>query len=356
MVGIMATRSVIVIGASAGGVEALTRLCGLFPKNLAAVVIIALHITPNATSRLPQILSRVSQIPVRHARNGDPIQNGQILVAPPNHHVYINNHTIKLSTGPRVNGARPAIDVLFQSAAYTFGPGVIGVLLSGMLDDGTDGLLEISRAGGVALVQDPDEAAFASMPQNAIQKVAVDAVLPIDQLAEKIIAFTGEQVSDIQPAVGRVQMMERKDPPYEELIEDRRLFETDADENPRSLLICPDCGGVLWELKKNGLSHYRCQIGHAYSEESLVALQSNQLENALWTAVRALEERSMLAKRLANRMQERKATRSAQQFQLAAREADRTGEIIRKVLIDGSLLNALAPVEGSTPDQKEDVI
>jgi two-component system, chemotaxis family, protein-glutamate methylesterase/glutaminase len=337
----MAKRDLIVVGASAGGVDALTRFCSLLPENLAAAVLIILHVTPSAKSRLPHILDRASPLPVSHAKNGDQLRPGQIIVAPPNHHLYIKDNTLYLSTGPRVNGVRPAIDILFQSAAYTSGHRVIGVILSGMLGDGANGLLSIKRAGGIALVQDPKEAVFSSMPEIAIQKAPVDDVLPIDQLVEKIIRLIEQPIAIEQPELGDVQMSEVSNFENAEIREDRNQFEGNKDTSPRTLLTCPDCGGVLWESKSNGGTQYHCQIGHIYSEESLVELQGNNLENALWVAVRVLEERSLLARRLASRVREKNSKRSELQFLQTAKEADETRDIIRNVLLNGSLKNAV---------------
>jgi two-component system, chemotaxis family, protein-glutamate methylesterase/glutaminase len=356
----MTKRDLLVVGASAGGVEALTRFCSLLPKSFDAAVLITLHVAPNSHSHLPQILERAGHLPVTHAKHGGIIQNGHIYVAPPSKHLYVRDHALKLSTGPRVNGARPAIDVLFHSAANVYGPRTIGVILSGMLSDGVDGLLAIKMAGGAALVQDPQEAAFTSMPEVAIQKVPVDHILPIEQLVSKIVELTQQEISEKQPESGVFPMIEGNDPQEKDLLEDRKLFEKDEDVSPRTLLVCPDCGGVLWEARKNGHVHYRCQIGHRYSEESLVQLQGNNLENALWTAVRALEERSLLARRMASRLQGKNAVRSERQFERMAREADETREIIRKLLESGSLIHLISNVQDISEDenifsQKDDV-
>jgi two-component system chemotaxis response regulator CheB len=237
----------------------------------------------------------------------------------------------------------------------------MGVILSGMLGDGADGLLAIKLSGGIALVQDPKEAAFTSMPEVAIEKVPVDYILPIDQLVAKIIQLTNKDIVETQPDVGVVPMIEDLNPHDEELLIDRKLFETDEDVSPRTLLVCPECGGVLWEAKKNGHQQYRCQIGHRYSEESLVQLQGNNLENALWAAVRALEEREMLARRLASRFSGKNVTRSQAQFEQMAREAEETRDLIRKLLLSGSLLNAVANMQdfsesGSIVTQKDDSV
>jgi two-component system, chemotaxis family, protein-glutamate methylesterase/glutaminase len=191
----MIKRDVVVVGASAGGVEALTRFCSLLPKDFSAAVLITLHVAPDTESRLSHILQRAGQLPVSHAQNGDSLHKGRIYIAPPNHHLYIKDHTLFLSTGPRVNGARPAIDVLFQSAAHVYGPRVIGVILSGMLGDGANGLVSIKAAGGLTLVQDPEEAAFASMPQHGNSRSSQSiGMMPIDDLVKKIIQELTRQV------------------------------------------------------------------------------------------------------------------------------------------------------------------
>jgi two-component system, chemotaxis family, protein-glutamate methylesterase/glutaminase len=337
----MVRRDLIVIGASAGGVEALTTLFKLLPEDLAASALVVIHISPGATGRLPQIIRRVSNLQIKYAESGEMPENGKIFVAPPNNHLYVQDSKLLLSNAPRVNGVRPAIDVLFRSAAEAYGSRVIGIILSGMLSDGAEGLMAIKAAGGIAIVQDPDEAAFAGMPNRAIQKVPVDHILPIHEIASQVIEYT-EKSMQTEISSGGMAMAPGKNSDYEILKADREGFELAEGNELRTLIACPDCGGVLWELDINGIRHYRCHIGHGFSEESLVHLQADYLETALWTAVRVLDERSMLAKRLASRAAQKKAARSEEQFQSMAREADRARRVIEELILHGSLLDSNA--------------
>jgi two-component system chemotaxis response regulator CheB len=172
-----------VIGASAGGVEALTRLTKRLPADLPAPIFVVLHISPHTPSLLPEILGRAGKLPARHAQDGEEITPGTIYIAPPDHHLLLKAGRIVVARGPRVNNARPAVDPLFRSAARSYGPRVVGVVLSGGLDDGTLGLMDVKHAGGVTLVQDPAEAMFPSMPRSAIENVVVDRVLPVEDIA-----------------------------------------------------------------------------------------------------------------------------------------------------------------------------
>lgn len=183
----MTNSRVVVIGASAGGVEALMQLVEHLSPQLNAAIFIAVHFPPGSVSFLPKILNRAKTLPAAHPHNGETIRPRRIYVAPPDYHMLIHPDTIELSRGPRENGHRPAIDALFRSAAQAYGPGAIGVVLTGMLDDGTKGLQVIKAEGGVALVQDPAEAMFRSMPESAIAHVEVDRVLPLTALANYIV-------------------------------------------------------------------------------------------------------------------------------------------------------------------------
>jgi two-component system chemotaxis response regulator CheB len=175
----MAERDIIVVGASAGGVEALRELVHSLPDRLDASIFVTIHFPSSGKSVLPRILARAGHLPVRHPSGNEAILPGQIYVAPPNSHLLLRPRGIRLVRGPREHGHRPAIDPMFRSAALAFGPRVVGVVLTGNLDDGTSGLAAIRRRGGLTLVQDPDDALFPSMPRSAIDHVQVDQIVPI---------------------------------------------------------------------------------------------------------------------------------------------------------------------------------
>lgn len=175
-------RDIVVIGASAGGVEAVAKLLHDLPANLAASVFVVLHISPSMTSHLAHIWGRTSSLPVLEARNSDTIQHGRVYVAPPDHHLLCNDGRVALSRGPTENLHRPSVDSLFRSAAYNFGPRVIGIILTGMLDDGTAGLWHIKRHDGLAVVQNPDDAEYRNMPLSAVRSVEIDYILPLAEI------------------------------------------------------------------------------------------------------------------------------------------------------------------------------
>jgi two-component system chemotaxis response regulator CheB len=322
-------RDIVVIGASAGGVEALTRVVRGLPADLPAAVFVVLHIA-EGPSVLPNILSRAGGLPAAHPRHQDPIMRGRIYVAPPDQHLLIVDGTVHLARGPRENGHRPAVDPLFRTAARIYGPRVVGVVLSGSLDDGTAGLVAIKRRGGVAVVQDPDEALFKGMPRSAVDNVAVDHVLALDEIPPKLVHLVGK------PPVGAGE------PIWTEMEMEARMAELDEDavqseDQPGtpSAFGCPECGGVLWELRDGELIRFRCRVGHAYSPDTLSNKQVVVPEDALWVALRALEEQAALAQRLAQRADQRGQRRAAERFLDRRREAHSQAEVIREVLANG---------------------
>jgi two-component system, chemotaxis family, protein-glutamate methylesterase/glutaminase len=320
---------VVVIGASAGGVEALMQLVGQLPPQLDAALFVAVHFPPGSVSFLPEILNRTKTLPVAHPHNGETIRPGRIYVAPPDYHMLVHPDTIELSRGPRENGHRPAIDVLFRTAAQAYGPRAVGVVLTGMLDDGTNGLQVIKAEGGVALVQDPAEAMFVSMPENAIAHVDVDRVLPIAALANHIVDL-------VVDAAQESSMTPSPPVPEEKIVaEEKSSAEKGQRPNAASPFTCPDCGGVLWELRDDRhLLRFRCHIGHAYSLDSLMTLQGETVEHALWTAVRAIEERAALSRRLMAYAHQQNRPKSAEQFAKRVAEAEDNARVIRQLILN----------------------
>jgi two-component system chemotaxis response regulator CheB len=324
----MPGHDIIVIGASAGGVEALQELARGLPSNLPAAVFIVLHIPPGGPSLLPRILNKSGPLRARHAINGEAIERGRIYVAPPDHHLLVVRDRVRVVRGPKENRARPAADPLFRSAAHAYGTRVVGVVLSGSLDDGTAGLAAIKRRGGLTVAQDPEEALYPGMPRSARENVALDHCLP---------------VAGIAPLLGQLATVPAKDDavyPMPEIlkIENRiaRLEESEMEEVEKigelSAFTCPDCQGALWELRDGDLLRFRCHVGHAFSAESLMADQSEELENALWAALRSLEENAALARRMAARAGERNHTVSVTQFEANARRVEQHAAVIRQVL------------------------
>jgi two-component system chemotaxis response regulator CheB len=291
---------VIVIGASAGGLQPLRTIVNALPADLPASVLVVTHVAATGTSVLAQILARGTDLDVVAAADGLTLRHGQVVVAVPDRHVIVCDGEVQLSRGPRENGHRPAIDPLLRSVADAYGASSAGVILSGTRDDGTQGLAALKRSGGVALVQDPEEAEYPGMPVSAIGGTAVDAVLGAAEIAPELVAL----------ALGRAG--HRVPPPPETPLI--------AAERPL-VITCPDCGGVLTETDEAGVVHFRCHVGHAYSPRSLLALHADGVERAMWTAARSLEDRAMLLRRIAERTRRVGNTRSAEQFDHDAERA-----------------------------------
>lgn len=322
----------VVIGASAGGVEALSRLVRNLPADFPAAVCIVLHIAPSSPSLLPHILGRQRTLPVRSAEEGERYEPGTVYVAPPDHHLVIGEGGIlRVVHGPRENRHRPAVDPLFRSAALHFGNRAVGVILSGTLDDGTAGLRAIKQRGGIAVVQDPKDALYPGMPLNAIEHVHVDHVLPLELIALKLVEIVSQEPPRYPPD-------ERDD----DLIAETRIasLEADAlqdDDRPGkpSPFSCPDCGGVLWELAEGDYVRFRCRVGHAYSPETMIGAQDDVLEEALWTAMKTLEESARLSAQLARNESQRGHDWMARRFQDKERDARERVEVIRRFLLRG---------------------
>lgn len=320
-------RNVIVIGASAGGVEALQTLMAGLPVDLPAVVLVVLHVPPYGGSVLPAILSRSGPLPARHPAHEQPLTERAIWVAPPDHHLAVVDDQVVLTRGPRENGVRPAVDVLFRTAARAQGARVIGVVLSGALDDGTAGLIAVAARGGVTVVQDPADALYPSMPASAIEHVQADHVVPVAEIAELLVRLCKEEVVEVDRPVSPLLAIETD---MSVMDEDAM----DADDRPGrpSGFSCPDCNGVLWEIHDGDLVRYRCRVGHAWSAESLLGEQTEQLDAALWMALRGLEEKAALAGTLEQRARERDSPLTASRFVQQREDATRAAGLIRSML------------------------
>ncbi|MBF6648704.1 chemotaxis protein CheB [Methylobacter sp. BlB1] len=286
----MAHRDIIVVGASAGGIPALESLVAGLPATLPAAVLVVLHLSPHIPSYLDAILARAGALSVTPAIDGEPIVPGRVYVALTDRHLMLEEGRLRVTHGPKENRVRPAIDVLFRSAAYAFGPRVIGVVLSGLLDDGTAGAWAIKDRGGVVLVQSPEEAKHASMPESVLRHVDVDYTLPVAHMPRVIAQLINKPIIDIGDAV-------IADTPR---IENRVTLE--ARVRPGEIMqlgsispnTCPECKGVLTKIEEGPITRYRCHTGHAYSLQTLMADVNEEVEMALWSAVRVANERMLL--------------------------------------------------------------
>jgi two-component system, chemotaxis family, protein-glutamate methylesterase/glutaminase len=351
----------ILLGASAGGVEAVSAVVAGLPVDLNAAVCVVIHLRPDASSRLPGILARATGLRVVAARNGMALEQGVVYVGVPDLHMLVeagegDQARLRLVRGPRENRTRPAVDPLFRSAALALGPRVVAVVLSGALDDGTAGLWAVKDRGGIAVVQEPDDAAVPSMPSSALAEVAVDHVAAARELGP-LLARLALQPASTQPPKGRQ--------PIEELEREVGISAIDEASHSRSerygqpsRFTCPDCGGVLWELSGEGPLRFRCEVGHAHSTATLAETQTEAAEAAMWSALRALEDKAELARRRSIAMSERGLRTQVALFTAEEQAAQQHAAVIRAVLrLDGRLgiRTRLSPESDAEPKETERV-
>ena len=337
----MPGHDIIVVGASAGGVEALSQLVTDLPADLPAAVFVVTHISPYGKSFLPDILSRKGALRAAHAQDGEAIANGRIYIAPPDYHLLIKRGYIRLVKGPKENSCRPAVDPLFRTAAKAYGRRVIGVILSGTLDDGTAGLIDVKRLGGMAVVQDPKNASFSGMPNSAIENVEVDYILPVSSIAPILVHLAHELV--VEEGAQTMPNESEMEPDIVEL--DGVSMRKHGHPGPPSNFTCPDCGGTLYQLKERKLLQFRCRTGHAFSANTLLAQQYEVQEEAMWAAIRSLEERAELMNQMTTRAKEGNRPRSAKLYEAQALEAQGRADVIRQALFQGQWTTIVRPEE-----------
>lgn len=319
-------RRIIVIGASAGGVEALRTLVGALPPDIAAPIAVVLHV--GTQSILPELLEAAGRLPVHHAKNGEPLRRGTIYVAPPGKHLLVHDGHLMLRRGARENLARPAIDPLFRSAACSFGGGTIGVVLTGALNDGTAGLVAIKRCGGVVIVQEPREADFPEMPLSALRHVAVDACLPLAGIAKELVRRAAEPPGPT-PEIPMDVRLEAAIAAQE-----HATMQTEEKLGTPSPFTCPECQGPLWEIADDAMLRFRCHVGHAFTADAMLDAQAGEAEAILWRLLRARQQRAALARRMAERESDDRPALAAQ-FLARAEEYDEDAELVRRMLLGG---------------------
>ena len=286
---------VVVIGTSAGGLSALKKLLGQLPRDFPLPVLIVRHISPDATGNIIlDELNKINTVKCQHAISGNKLKPGYLYMAPSDHHLMIDdNMTMLVTKGAQENRSRPAIDPLFRSAAVAFGNGVIGILLTGYLDDGTAGMKAIKKCGGTCIVQDPDEAEYPDMPRNALNNVKIDYCLPISEMGALLNKIIQRKLRKQKTCPGDV-LTEAKI--AERVLSDLSSVNKLGDQVPFN---CPGCGGVLWKVGKDSNLRYRCHTGHAYTAAYLLAEQTNKIEETMWTALRMFEEHKNLLTEMA---------------------------------------------------------
>jgi two-component system, chemotaxis family, protein-glutamate methylesterase/glutaminase len=291
----MPNRGIVVVGGSAGGVTALKQLVSGFPEDLDAAVFVVIHFKADVPSHLAQILRRSTRLPVVDADDGAEFRAARVYVAQPGHHLILEQTHVRLTKGPRENRARPAIDTLFRSAAYIHAARAMGVVLSGMLDDGTAGLWAIKDRGGVAVVQHPDDAEFRSMPESALTHVPVDHVCPLAEMASLLTKLTRQPAPQKEGPVPKELEIEARVAAGQTAMDDIIKL------GPSTPLTCPECHGVLFAMPGGGIPRFRCHTGHAYSIETLVAELGESVEDALWQSLSRIEESMVLLRQFADR-------------------------------------------------------
>lgn len=325
----MQGHDIVVIGGSAGGLEALRALVKQLPSDFSAALFVVLHLAPDKPSLLPTLLNHGGNLLAIQATDGSPIRNGCIYVAPPDHHMLIEGPLVRVVRGPRENRCRPAIDPLFRSAAACYGARVVGVLLSGGLDDGTAGILAIRRHHGVTIVQDPSEATFKDMPQSALQATTVDHCLPVSRIASCLVELSRKSIDDATQVVAPMTEHE-----LEAMAMDVKQMEDDDRPGTSSPYSCPECGGVLWEIDDEGLLRFRCRVGHAFSLQGVMAEQAEATEKALWMALKTLEERGSLLRRMIRNANRYSNQHLVPRFSEELRTTEQGASSLRKVLLD----------------------
>lgn len=316
-------HDIIVIGASLGGVEALGRLVAQLPEDLPAAVFVVIHTAANSRNLLPQILANRGRLRVKPAVDGEMIHPGTVYVARPDHHLLVHGDRVGVKQGPKENRFRPAIDPMFRSAAVAYGARCIGVVLTGLLDDGSAGLAAIKECGGIAIVQSPEDAVSPDMPLNALSRVKVDYSVPLSQMGATLVSVVHQPVTGPDPL--HVHPGLRIEAKIAETVQSH------ADQmgilGEQVPLSCPDCGGPLWKIKDPQVTRYRCHVGHALSEKTLLEAQEESIEEALWVAVRSLEEKV----RLLETLNEREGLNVKDQLF----KSKKSVEMLRKVLTGG---------------------
>ena len=330
-------HDIVVIGASAGGVSALKKLVSLLPQDLPASLFVVLHVPADSRSLLPQILAGAGSLQVASARNGEKIKHGKVYIAPPDHHMLLTRGEVRLTRGPKENRHRPAIDPLFRSAAWAYGPRTVGIVLSGTLDDGTAGLRAIKSCRGTTLVQDPVEAQYPGMPENAILHAPVDYCATIEKLAAAIIELAAKAVHDPDS----YEVADHIKIETEFAFMERDMRDMKSLGSPAGI-VCPTCHGSLTEMQDGEMVRYRCHTGHAFSQESLVAEQDEDVENALYAAVRAIDENLAVSRRIAKTYGGRFPVQKAE-HEGKAESLEKSAAVLRKLIIGRNGRNLREP-------------
>jgi two-component system chemotaxis response regulator CheB len=334
----MALRNIVVIGASAGGFEALKKIVAGLPGDIDASIFIVWHISPDVRGILPQVLNKLGGLLAAHAIDKELIKPGRIYVAPPDHHMLIEKDTVRISKGPKENRFRPAIDPLFRSAALAYGPRVLGVVLSGALDDGSAGIWAVKQRGGIAIVQDPGDAEVSSMPENAMRAVEVDYRLPASELGgllTKLVQGEATHTEEFSLHPDKQTQIE-----VNIAMEDKAFQYNLREFGKLSPYTCPECHGVLALIQEGGRIRFRCHTGHAFSSDSLLANITDKIEESLWSTIRNMQESIMFLNHMGDHFAENNKPKLAAMYFKKAQEAEKRADIVRQAVFAHEHLSA----------------
>jgi len=323
----MSNRDIIVIGGSSGATAPLKRILADLHPDVPAAVFIVLHIPAQGIGIFATLAAAAGRLPVHQAVDGMKFERGHVYLGAPDHHLLLLGDRIQLGRGPRENMVRPAIDALFRSAALHHGPRVIGVVLSGLLSDGAAGLNAIKRCGGTAVVQDPAEAIASEMPQRAMEATTADLYVPAARLGDVLSELAREPAGAALPIAPDIRLE------VEIAAGERIGSATLANIADPAALTCPGCGGVLSEVKEARPMRFRCQVGHAYTADALAKEQEGQVDEALRVALRIIEERAELVRRMAADGRRSGRLAVAEMYELRAAEYREYADMIRRVVL-----------------------
>jgi two-component system chemotaxis response regulator CheB len=323
-------RDIVVIGGSTGAVEPIRQLLELLPADLAASIFVTVHIPPEFQSVLPESLSS-EKWKARHPSEREKVRQGIVYIAPPDRHLVLERGHVLLGHGAKENRHRPAIDVLFRSAARAYGPRVAAIVLSGQLDDGSSGLMAVKMNGGLTVVQDPQEATAPEMPCRAIRYAVPARVVRVQEMADLLISVTDPKLR-LPKSPGKPASSKLEQNPEEARIEHHPVEE---EQSRPSMFACPECHGVLWEIEEGQMLRFRCRVGHAYTADALRVALGEGSEDALWVAMRVLEEKADLLRRLARGS----GSRMKAHYEQEAAGFDRHASAIGKILLENQSLS-----------------
>ena len=330
----MTGHDIIVIGTSAGGLKALSAVLAEIPADIGAAIFVVQHLAADRESLLPKLLGDVTSLPVSSPLDNEPFSTGHVYVAAPDHHLLLSDDRVRVMRGPQENRYRPSIDALFRSAARSHGSRVIGMVLTGYLDDGTVGLQTIKKRGGITVVQDPREAEYPSMPRIALRYVKVDHTVPIADAGALLVRLVAEP-AEAQEDFPTTPAIEIESNIAEQNMNTREFLENVEQIGQRTTYTCPDCNGAIWQIGDDEPLKLRCHVGHSFTGEVFSSEQSQNIETALWTAIRVMEEKVTFSRQLAGRKRKENLIEEAVAYEDEADALDREVIKIRDLIVCG---------------------